>query len=113
MTSYLPKVLTFVVLVAVVIALTFAPNLWAKARERWPGVFETDNPIPDAMPESYMIYFIVAVVAIIVIGVVYGGVAAFFAMMLALVVGLVLMHGVPYIRHQYRRIIGRTHGSKC
>ena len=113
MTSYLSKVLTFVVLVAIAVALSFVPEFWAQARKRWPGIFETDNPIPDAMPDSDMIYFIVAVVAIIVIGVVYGGVAAFFAMMLALVVGLVLMHGVPYIRHQYRRIIGRTHGSKC
>ena len=42
----LSNVLTFVAVFTVIVALSFVPDVWAKARVKWPGVFETDNPEP-------------------------------------------------------------------
>jgi hypothetical protein len=103
----LSNILTFAVVVAVCFALTFVSDLVAKVRERWPGIFETDNPIPEEMPESWMAFFLVAVLLICVVGVKYGVGSAVLALYGALALAVFLIHGVPYIRHQYRRV--RSH----
>jgi len=109
MTSTTSNLLNGAVMLAVVIALSFTPQVWAKAQNQWPGIFETDNPIPDEMPFSYMIGFIVALAIIILIGVKYDAFAAILALYAAAFMGVVLIHVPPYIRHQYRRMRGRTH----
>lgn len=104
----LSTIVTAAAFIAVVAVLVFVPEIWGKARERWPGVFETDNPEPEQMPAGYMIGFILAVIGIVLAGVWYGPLAVVIAFYVAFFIGVILIHVPAYIRHQYRRLRGRT-----
>ena len=105
----LSNVLTFVAVFTVIVALSFVPDVWAKARVKWPGVFETDNPEPEELPTSFVVGFIVAIFGIGYVGVEYGAAAAVLTIYLGCFFAVIVMHVPPYIRHQYRRVRGRTH----
>ncbi len=101
------KLLGWSAFLVVVFSLRFVPELWEKARGRWPGAFETDNPVPDEMPTSYMIGALFGFAAVIYAGLEYNAGVAIIALYLLFFIAVVLMHVPPYIRHQYRRIRGR------
>jgi hypothetical protein len=101
------SILTVAVLVAIIVALTFLPDLMGKLRRRWPGLFEIDNPIPDKMPESWFLCFLACFIGVIIVGVEFGAPAAFGAFLLACVGLLIVIHVVPYVRHQYRRLCSK------
>lgn len=109
MTPNLSNVLIGVALIAVTINYVFFPGiLVGKVRKRWPGIFETNNPEPEALPTSFMLGFIVALLSIVYVGVEYGALAAVLAIYVAVFIGVVLMHGPPYVVHQWRRMRGHT-----
>ena len=97
-------VLFVAIFIAVVVAIVVWPEVIDKPRARWPGIFETDMPNTDEMPPIYMLYTIGALLGIIGVGMRYGGGWAIATFILLFLVGVVLMHGVPYVRHQWRRL---------
>ena len=102
------KALPYAVMVAIVAFFFFLPNLRRAAEKRWPGVFETHNPIRDELPTSWMVTFVLGVIAIFIAGILIGaeaGVLTFFAL---IAFALIQIHVVPYVRHQWRRVRGRT-----
>ncbi|MEK7601613.1 MAG: hypothetical protein AAB480_03735 [Patescibacteria group bacterium] len=96
----------FVVFVAV-IALTFVPDLWATAKARWPGIFETNNPIPDYMPESWVLGCVVGFICIGLATAWWGPAGFMLSLYAGFFTGVIVMHVPPYVRHQYRRMRAR------
>ncbi len=102
------KILPYLTLIAFIAFLYFLPDMWQAAKKRCPGLFETDNPIPDELPMSWMALCILWLIAIGWATVKWdsGG----FVLMLVggALLGVTLIHVPPYVRHQWRRMRGRA-----
>jgi|SRR3989344_3360295 len=98
---------SIIALYAIVVALTSVPDLWAKAKARWPGVFETNNPVPDSMPDSWTFACLAGFVCIGLATVWWGPAGFVLSLYAGFFTGVIVMHVPPYVRHQYRRMRAR------